>query len=153
MDKMRKQRFKYLYFCKTSAMLIWVIFWYCDNVKQKEKIWDLKLIFCLAHDNLVNSVVAVCYGLTSIFLRANKQSLVVDCKNVVKCVIQFQKVTLVTKVKSHKSNLKSMDIYILHRLVFIVIQRLFKMKYYISIFSINIKFENPIDTELSSNYP
>ena len=99
-------------FCNTSSILIWVIFWCCDNVKQKEKKWDFKLIFCLAHDNLVNSVIVVCCGLTSIFLRANKQSLVVDCKNVVICVIQLQKVTLVTKVKSHKSNLKSMDIYI-----------------------------------------
>ena len=72
----------------------------------------MKLIFCLAHDNLVNSVVVVGYELTSIFLRANKQSLVVDCKNVVICVLQLQKVTLVTKVKSHKSNFKSMDIYI-----------------------------------------
>ena len=72
----------------------------------------MKLIFCLAHDNLVNSIVLVGYELTSIFLRANKQSLVVDCKNVVICVIQLQKITPVSKVKSHKSNLKSMDIYI-----------------------------------------
>ena len=131
-----------------SALLLqcwkWVIFWCCDNMKQKEKKWDLKLIFCLAHDNLVNSVVVVGYGLTSIFLRANKQCLVVDCKNVVICVIQLQKVTLVTKVKSHKSNLKSMDIYILHRLVFIVIQRLCKVKYHISIFSIDMKLKKII---------
>ena len=121
---------------------------------KKRKKWDLKLFFCLAHDNLVNSVVVVVYGLTSIFLRANKQSLVVDCKNVVICVIQLQKVTLVTKVKSHKSNLKSMDIYISHRLVFIVIQRLFKVKYHISIFSINIKLKKSYRCRITieSNY-